>query len=140
MRGAWCAGLTEGQLGGLARTQLWGRHGWVCYITVCMRGKRKQVSSPNLGRKTSWHPHCPIPEKTTDRSSLLYSWCPQGHLLPQSGAFTSLVSWFTCPRPVFDQDGNCGDHEEQRETESMTLQTGSHVPGIPMDDYRFKSI
>lgn len=41
MRGAWCAGLTEGQLGGLARTQLWGRHGWVCYITICMREEKE---------------------------------------------------------------------------------------------------
>lgn len=54
---AWCAALAEGQLGSLAGTQLWGRHGWVCYITICkkreerkrrerLRCKNNQLASP----------------------------------------------------------------------------------------------
>lgn len=42
VRGAWHAALAEGQLGGLAGTQLWGRHGWVCYITICRRREERE--------------------------------------------------------------------------------------------------
>lgn len=40
---AWRAALTEGQLRGLAGTQLWGRHGWVRYITICTREEREKA-------------------------------------------------------------------------------------------------
>lgn len=54
MRRAWRAALTEGQLGGLAGTQLWGRHGWVCYITICTR--EEQERGPGLERKAKGSP------------------------------------------------------------------------------------
>lgn len=43
--------LAQGQLSSWARTQLRGRHGWVCYITVCKGRedkKRGWVGSPDV--------------------------------------------------------------------------------------------
>lgn len=59
MWGSWSAALAEGKLGGLAGTQLWGRHGWVCYITVYRREKRSWVSSLDSERRA--HSRCPPP-------------------------------------------------------------------------------
>lgn len=80
--GAWGAALAEGQLGGLAGTQLWGRHGWVCYITVCVREERNRVSSPDLERRASWHSPPPHPRDAQGQTgSLFCSSCRQGPLV-----------------------------------------------------------
>lgn len=52
---AWRAALVEGQLGSLAGTQLWGRHGWVCYITICKKREERKGVSVSDARRTSWH-------------------------------------------------------------------------------------
>lgn len=87
MWGAWCTAFTEGELGGLAGTQLWGRHGWVCYITICMREEREEGEHPDLERRTSWHLSRPHPRDAQGQSGpLLYSSCPHSHLLTDLGA------------------------------------------------------
>lgn len=77
MRRAWCAAFTEGQLGGLAGTQLWGRHGWVCYITICTREERER--GPGLERRARGEstPYRPIPEMPRDRQARAHRviWC-----------------------------------------------------------------
>lgn len=90
MLGAWCTALTEGQLGSLARTQLWGHHGWVCYITICKkREKGEQVSSStDVGRPISW---CSCPQML----ALCLKPMPRGSFVPTVSLFTSLTFQFT---------------------------------------------
>lgn len=85
------------------------------------RREGKRVSSPDLEGRTSWHPHCPIPEMSRDRGSLFYSWCPQVICCHTLVFSLEWVPYLTYPRLVFNQDGNCGDHVEQRERKSVTL-------------------
>jgi len=109
MLGAWCTVLTEGQLGSLARTQLWGHHGWVCYITICKRREKGEGAGeqPSCGKKDQpvflpWEAHCLKP-------------MPRGSFVPTVSVFTSLTFQFTCPILTFAWDGQNDDHGERRE-------------------------
>lgn len=86
MRGARCAVLTERQLGGLARTQLWGRHGGVGYITIWGGRERKEGERRKQKQRVSQF-RTPtlhfIPEKLGS-PALFFQPVPEGCLLDQS--------------------------------------------------------
>lgn len=73
-----------------------------------------------MGKQLPRPPTAPSRDAQGHRDSLFYSSCPQGHPLPQSGVFTSVVSTLTCPRPVSNQEGNHGNYVERRERENVT--------------------